>query len=335
MARFETGQITGRNEIVDGREKNLRRRGCSDGDRATHLVGMAAVRAGANSRRDDFAADDLPSRGGQPAMFERCVSVKNWNPPSWSESIFRNAMTTLIPSLHGIIDRRMLINFRVRAEVAARLLPSPFRPKLVHGWAMAGICLIRLKNIRPAGLPAAFGLGSENAAHRIAVEWNDGTMVREGVFIPRRDTSSKMQAFAGGRVFTGVYHLANFDVRETADSFCLEMRSQDDGGGVEIKARKADSLNATSIFTSLSEASDFFARGSAGYSASGDATRWDGLELRTTQWRVEPLDVSVVKSSFFDDPARFPAGTIAFDCALLMREIEHEWRTLPQMRLTQ
>jgi Uncharacterized conserved protein (COG2071) len=244
-------------------------------------------------------------------------------------------MNSIVPTMHGIIDRRMLINFRIRPEVAAKLLPPPFRPKLVCGWAMAGICLIRLKNIRPIGFPAAMGLDSENAAHRIAVEWDDDAAVREGVFIPRRDTSSRLQSFVGGRIFSGVHHRANFDVNETAGKFCLEMRSQDGSTAVELKARLADSLNSTSIFTSLAEASEFFARGSIGYSATCDAGCWDGLELHTEGWKVEPLEVLEVRSSFFDDKKQFPHGAIEFDCALLMRGIEHEWRTLPQMQQTE
>jgi hypothetical protein len=36
---------------------------------------------------------------------------------------------------------------------------------------MAGLCLLWFKNIRPRFLPAFLGITSENAAHRIAVEW--------------------------------------------------------------------------------------------------------------------------------------------------------------------
>ena len=49
------------------------------------------------------------------------------------------------------------------------------------------------------------------------------------------------------------------------------------------------------------------------------------MELKTQRWEVETLDVRVVKSSFFDDLSKFPAGSAVFDCALLMRGIEHEW----------
>ena len=49
------------------------------------------------------------------------------------------------------------------------------------------------------------------------------------------------------------------------------------------------------------------------------------------RWQVEPLEIQWVSSSFFDDPSLFPNGTIQFDCALLMQNIEHEWRVLPRL----
>ena len=45
------------------------------------------------------------------------------------------------------------------------------------------------------------------------------------------------------------------------------------------------------------------------------------------RWKVEPLAMSSVRSSYFDDATVFPAGSIEFDCALLMRGIEHEWHS--------
>src|SRR5581483_8075608 len=96
-----------------------------------------------------------------------------------------------IPVIKGIIKRRLLVNFRADAAVVQRLIPEPFRPKLHQGYSIVGICLIRLEQIRPVGLPALIGISSENAAHRFAVEWTDESGVhREGVFIPRRDTGS-------------------------------------------------------------------------------------------------------------------------------------------------
>src|ERR1044071_9145498 len=156
-----------------------------------------------------------------------------------------------MPAIRGVIERRMLVNFRCDPEVLRRILPAPFRPKIVNDWGMAGICLIRLGKIHPAFLPAFGGLTSENAAHRIAVEWDDKGETREGVFIPRRDTDSLLNRLAGGTVFPGVHHAAHFRVWETGERFKLEMRSDDGAAFVRVLARVTHKLPAHSIFCSI------------------------------------------------------------------------------------
>jgi hypothetical protein len=84
-------------------------------------------------------------------------------------------------------------------------------------------------------------------------------------------------------------------------------------------------LPETSIFGLLQEASDFFRGGSLGYSATGTPGIYDGLELRSFNWYVQPLAIEEVESSFFEDRTMFPPGSVEFDCALLMRKIDHEW----------
>ena len=230
-----------------------------------------------------------------------------------------------IPIIRGIIDRRILVNFRVDAAVLARLLPAPFRPKLVNGAGMAGVCLIRLRDIRHRFVPPFLGLSSENAAHCIAVEWDQDGNTREGVFIPRRDTSSRLNTLAGGRLFPGVHHHAAFQVQEHDAHYRIELGSDDRHTRLLVEGHVAHELPPTSLFGSLKEASDFFERGSLGYSVTATPGQFDGLELRSFNWQVQPLAVERAESSFFKDRALFPAGSVAFDCALLMLGIEHEW----------
>jgi hypothetical protein len=236
-----------------------------------------------------------------------------------------------LPAIQGLIDRRILVNYRVDPAAAARSLPPPFRPKLVAGYAIAGICLIRLKHLRPAFVPFAAGVGSENAAHRFAVEWERDGQRREGVFIPRRDSSSRLNALVGGRIVPGEHHHAHFDVSETRDHFDIRFESDDRQVRASVTARLADALTAESVFRSVQEASHFFEGGSLGYSATRDAGRFDGLELRCKRWSVQPLAVDAVESSFFDDRAKFPAGAATFDCALLMRGVEHAWHSREEL----
>lgn len=77
-----------------------------------------------------------------------------------------------LPTIHGYIDRRILVNFTAEPSVVNSILPSKFRPKIYKEKAIFGICLIRLKKIKPKGFPDFTGVSSENGAHRIAVEWD-------------------------------------------------------------------------------------------------------------------------------------------------------------------
>ncbi len=246
-----------------------------------------------------------------------------------------------LPVIRGLIRRRLLVNFRADPAVVQRLLPAPFRPKLHAGQAIVGVCLIRLEQIRPAGLPSFLGIASENAAHRLAVTWNDDDppqgeappsptshgSVREGVYIPRRDTGSLLNHLAGGRIFPGEHHRAHFDVRDDGKDIDFTMRSADSRVRVHLRGHETNQFPTTSHFSSLEESSRFFETGSLGYSATRDPRRLDGLILNALRWEVRALEVEQVESSYFTDPALFPAGSIEFDHALVMRDIPHEWRS--------
>lgn len=234
-----------------------------------------------------------------------------------------------IPKIKGIIERRILINYQVEKEALENYLPAPFKPKLVNGKGIAGICLIRLREIRPKGLPKQIGISSENGAHRIAVEWIKNGKTKEGVYIPRRDTSSKLNSLAGGTIFPGVHHLAQFSVDESDGQYKVSFIS-DDETSLSIEARETNNWNNESVFESLECVSNFFENGSVGYSPNRN--NFDGLELNAYNWKVSLLDVKNVQSSFFENENIFPRGSVKFDNALLMRDIEHEWIGLKKIK---
>jgi len=229
------------------------------------------------------------------------------------------------PVMSGVIERRLLVNYRVDAEVAARLLPAPFRPQLVGGSAVAGICLIRLGQLRPPRIPQWMGLRSENAAHRVAVEWDTPHGVESGVYIPRRDTSALANAFVGGRLFPGEHHCARFRIDERGDHLGVAFESHDGEVRVDVLAELAESLDRSQLFDDLEAASQFFRTGSLGFSPRHSSAHLDGLELETPAWGVEPVKLLDARSSFFEDPAHFPPGSAQLDCALVMRDVVARW----------
>jgi hypothetical protein len=237
-----------------------------------------------------------------------------------------------LPAIKGIIDRRVLINYKVDLDALGHFLPAPFEPLDINGYGMAGICLIRLKNVRPIGFPAFMGIGSENGAHRIAVRWKVDGVYQEGVYIPRRDTSSRLNAWAGGAIFPGEHHLSKFKTREVDDSYEIEFKNKD-GTSLAISAKETLDFPENSIFNNLEEASAFFKSGSLGYSPNKNNC-FDGLELNTYTWAVKPLTVSAVQSSFFENLDIFPKDSVIFDNALLMKNIEHEWNMKKPIKTT-
>jgi len=142
-----------------------------------------------------------------------------------------------------------------------------------------------------------------------------------------------LTVLVGGRLFPGAHHAARFDVHETADAVRVGFTSDD--GTTHVDVRTTQGFQGSELFTDLAQASDFFRRGSAGYSATRAGHRLDGLELRTDSWRVEPVAVHEVQSTFFADQDRFPAGSAVLDCALLMRDVPVTWHALPSLHVSQ
>jgi hypothetical protein len=196
------------------------------------------------------------------------------------------------------------------------------------GFAIVGVCLIGLERLRPKGMPGAFGLSSENMAHRIAVRYPTRDGMHNGVFIWRRETNRRLVSLLGGRLFPGVHNRAGFVIDEGRDRLSVAVKT---GGGladVDFAGSYETAWQPDSIFPTFDNAVEFFRRGDCGFSCSLRAGRLDGLRLKTLQWEMSTLRSRRLYSAFFQDGERFSSKAIHFDCALLMRAIPHEWHEI-------
>jgi hypothetical protein len=227
-------------------------------------------------------------------------------------------------AVDSVIERRLLVNYRIEPARVAALLPAPLRPQLQRGWAVGGLCLLRLGELRLPGMPRPFGLRTENAGYRFAVEWDDANGTNVGVFVERRDTSSHLTAFAGGRVFPGQHHLARFVVDEHDARLRIDVSSRHGEVGVAVVAHEADELGGE-LFACLDEALAFFRRGSLGWSPGSGGL--DGVRLEASRWEGRPVAIEQLSSSVFDDQVRFPGGSCVLDSAFVMRGLPARWVT--------
>lgn len=237
-----------------------------------------------------------------------------------------------LPTICGIIVRRLLINYRVDPEIVRPMLPEPLYPRLHNGHAIAGSCLIRLSKLRPTWVPQMFGISSEGTAHRISMWWEEDGIRKTGVFVPRRDSSSRINCLLGGRLFPGVQHHARFAVIESGNQIEINVRDGEDQSMIHLSARLCNEFPSSSIFGSLEAASQFLEDDRVGISSRRQGRGFDAMELRIRQWKVRPVSVSVVHSSLFDDRTRFPSGSATLDCTVHMTNINHEWLVAPAPR---
>lgn len=234
----------------------------------------------------------------------------------------------MLPVIEGVIARRVLLNFRADADLVQRFLPAPLKVDQHRGHAIVGVCLIRMENLRPRGIPSPLGLSCENMAHRVAILHPAHDGMHPGVFIWRRETDQRVVELLGGRLFPGVHHRARFQVRENENSLRMDVTSDKGEADVSFSARIAGEWRGTASFATFDEASEFFQKGDCGFSCSLRGNELEGLQLKTLTWAMVPMEVESQRCAFFSDSKRFPAGSIEFDCGLLMRGLPHEWHQI-------
>ncbi|MGH1522908.1 DUF2071 domain-containing protein [Leifsonia sp. L25] len=224
-------------------------------------------------------------------------------------------------TLRAQVRRRLLISYRVKPEVAQTLIPEPFRPQIVDGSAVAGVCMIGLQSVRPGWIRPRLGFRTENVAHRSAVEWDEGGVTRSGVYIVERHSSSLLPVLGGGRLFPGVQKLARFKLDETASRFRVTMSAP--GTHVAVDVALGGPWNS-SLFPTVEDASSFHEHGAVGWSPCRDGRGVEPLKLTSTDWAVEPGRVISVQSSFFDE---LPQGAAVLDSVVVMRDLPFFWDT--------
>ena len=234
-----------------------------------------------------------------------------------------------LPVIVGLLDRRILLNYRFDPEYLSKFVPQPFRPRLHKGYGVGGICMIRFHHLRPRHIPQMLGINSENAAHRIAVEWMQNGTNHEGVFIPRRDTASGFNYWAGGRIFPGIFQQSIFQVNENAGHYHVEIAQAGVSPHVIFDGEECDDFSESSIFQSVDEASEFFAKGAVGYSLANDKSHYQGMELRLLEWHIQPLKINQAYARLYEEAHDFPNGSVEIDSAMVMKKLRHEWHNIP------
>lgn len=114
------------------------------------------------------------------------------------------------PGVRGVVERRMLVNYRVDLGKLDAALPGPFRGREVGetGKGIGTVCLTRVENARPKLAPERAGMSVRSVTHRVPAE-----IEGEGRFcayVPVRGISSRLCAAVGTHALPAEISCAEF-----------------------------------------------------------------------------------------------------------------------------
>jgi len=233
--------------------------------------------------------------------------------------------------VRGVIERRLLVAYRLDPDVAQNLLPAPFRTRLISGYAVAGIALARLGQLRPAGLPSVGGLTRESATHGIAVEWESARDLHTGVYVLHRDSGAPTGAPGDGvGPRRHLRRTPQFTVDERTDGLHVAYTSRNRTVHIDVDVVLAASLAGSALFSDAPAAARFFALDGAG-AAWGPQGR--GWRLTARDRCLGAAHVRTATSSIFADASVFPPGSAQLDSALLLRDVAVAWAPVERVRV--
>ena len=112
-------------------------------------------------------------------------------------------------------------------------------------------------------------------------------------------------------------------MRANEEELVGRVESGDGSTDIELVASVAP-WSEEALFKSANAAREAIASGHVVWDGEAEGTL-EGVELRSTGGSSQGLQVRRLRSQWFEDPDRFPPGTATLDCAIVVRDADHEW----------
>ena len=152
--------------------------------------------------------------------------------------------------MRGTLERCWLFTYRMPVQEARPLVPAPLQLVTHNGEALWNLVVCRVEEMRPRGIPAAFGLSYWHVGYRLHVRHGDV----EGLYFVRSDCDSALMSLAGNFMTDYNFHTAGVEVSETDARVHISVRSADAPAEILLDRAAPPALPDESSFSSLPEA---------------------------------------------------------------------------------
>jgi hypothetical protein len=227
-----------------------------------------------------------------------------------------------LPSVRASLAERYLFNFRLPADAMSRYLPvSWLVPQPVNGYGVVSFCVLDLRNITVAPLPAVAGLASLNCAPRYAVLDLSQPSPAPAVYVTERQTNSAFGAWLTLMGCPAPHPYVEVDVGREDDRVTLRVSGRDGGPLFSASVRPAETF-ASELFPSLEAFTGFIAQGVTSNGRSKHPGRLTKVDLHKEDAAYEPLSALEVSGSLVDD---WYGGGAVLDSAFFTSGGRYEW----------
>ncbi len=251
-------------------------------------------------------------------------------PQSSCRGVFQKHFTIMqVFTARANLDRVILLVYRVPPREVEHFLPAPLAARELSGQALGAVLLAR-RRVLSARFLRKSSAGIQFAVHYLNVVDARHGKTRHDVFVVRRDTSSRLDAWIDHHGPRNRPHLARFDGHETGPGISLEVTSNDRRMHVCVTGHLTSQLPAQSVFLNTDQACDFLRDGLVrlgivGRHRPGVAQAAAGL------CRLVPLCVTRAESSIFGaGPSAIGSGA-RLDSAFWLQSVEFAWHTQQQL----
>jgi hypothetical protein len=221
----------------------------------------------------------------------------------------------------GSIRQCWLFVYRLPAEIAQPLLPSPLQPVTRGGFAFMNIVVCRLDGMRPSLLPESLGLGFWHVAYRLHVQAQSAHgRLLEGLHFLRSDCDRWLVARAGNLLTDFHFHHAAIRVTATDADVHGVIDSAAAPARFHIDRHRTPALSAGSPFSTLDEAAEFLRYKPYGLSVEdGDTLQVVRVRRRETAWQDRVV-------AALDATWQFPAAQhAALELCYEVQPIDYVW----------
>jgi len=239
------------------------------------------------------------------------------------------SLYSIAQTVNAEMEERYIFNFKMNPEVLAKHLPGSFlKPQIINNYSVVSFCILKLKHVVVAPLPAFMGYNTISCAYRIGVVDLSMKPESNAVYIVERFTDRKTIASLAPTLLSDEIPIAHTSIEE--NNGYVFITTTDKNGNIVFKARVQKSpIFKSAFFADTHDFEKFIKAGISSYTPSSREDQITRLDLIKKDNIYTPLEAEILVQNFGDF---WSDALLEFDSALHTEGGKYTWKNKGRMK---